>query len=51
MFVQVHRATIVNMRTVVTAERDFTGRMMLTLKGLKDKVPVSRQYAHLFARM
>ena len=51
MFVQVHRATIVNMRTVVTAERDFTGRVMLTLKGLKDKVPVSRQYAHLFARM
>ena len=51
VFVQVHRATIVNMRVVVTAERDFSGRVMLALKGVKDKVPVSRQYAHLFARM
>ena len=51
MFVQVHRSTIVNMRAVATAERDFTGRVMLTLKGVKEKVQVSRQYAHLFARM
>lgn len=51
IFVQVHRSTIVNMRVVETAERDFTGRVMLTLKGVKDKVQVSRQYAHLFARM
>jgi DNA-binding LytR/AlgR family response regulator len=51
LFVQVHRSTIVNMRNVATAERDFTGRVMLTLKGVKDKVQVSRQYAHLFARM
>ena len=51
MFVQVHRSTIVNMRAVVTAERDFTGRVMLALKGVQDKVQVSRQYAHLFARM
>ena len=51
LFVQVHRSAIVNMRVVVTAERDFSGRVMLTLKGVKDKVQVSRQYAHLFARM
>ena len=51
VFVQVHRSTIVNMRVVTTADRDFTGRVMLTLKGVKDKVQVSRQYAHLFARM
>ena len=51
VFVQVHRSAIVNMRVVVTAERDFTGRVLLTLKGVKDKVQVSRQYAHLFARM
>ncbi len=50
-FVQVHRGTLVNMRVVTTAERDFSGRLMLTLKGVKDKVQVSRQYAHLFARM
>jgi DNA-binding LytR/AlgR family response regulator len=51
MFVQVHRSTIVNMRCVETAARDFTGKVTLTLKGVKEKVPVSRQYAHLFARM
>ena len=51
LFVQVHRSTIVNMRSVVTADRDFTGRVMLTLKDVKEKVQVSRQYAHLFARM
>ena len=51
LFVQVHRSTIVNMRSVVTADRDFTGRVMLTLKDVQEKVQVSRQYAHLFARM
>ena len=51
LFVQVHRSTIVNMRSVVTAERDFSGRVMLTLKDVKEKIQVSRQYAHLFARM
>ena len=51
LFVQVHRSTIVNMRFVDTADRDFTGRVMLTLKGVKEKVQVSRQYAHLFSRM
>ena len=51
IFVQVHRSTIVNMRAVLTAERDFTGRVLLSLKTVPHKVPVSRQYAHLFARM
>ena len=51
LFVQVHRSTIVNMRSVTTADRDFTGRVMLTLKGVKDKIQVSRQYAHRFSRM
>ncbi len=51
LFVQVHRSTIVNMRAVAVADRDFTGRVLLTLNGVNDKVQVSRQYAHLFARM
>ena len=51
LFVQVHRSTIVNMRSVVSADRDFTGRVMLTLNGVKEKIQVSRQYAHLFTRM
>ena len=51
VFVQVHRSTIVNMRFVETAARDFTGKVTLTIKGVKGKVHVSRQYAHLFTRM
>lgn len=51
IFTQVHRSTIVNMRFVETAERDLMGRVILTLRGVKDKVQVSRQHAHLFARM
>lgn len=51
LFVQVHRSTVVNMRCVETATRDLTGKMTLTLKGVKEKVPVSRHYAHLFTRM
>ena len=51
MFVQVHRGTIINMRSVVSADRDFSGRVLLTLKSVKEKVQVSRQYAHLFTRM
>jgi DNA-binding LytR/AlgR family response regulator len=51
VFVQVHRSTIVNMRSVESAARDFTGKVTLTLKGVKEKVQVSRQYAHLFTRM
>ncbi len=51
VFVQVHRSTVVNMRCVESATRDFAGKMTLTLKGVKEKVQVSRQYAHLFVRM
>jgi DNA-binding LytR/AlgR family response regulator len=51
VFVQVHRSTVVNMRYVETATRDFSGKMTLKLKGVKEKVQVSRQHAHLFVRM
>jgi DNA-binding LytR/AlgR family response regulator len=51
VFVQVHRSTVVNMRCVETATRDFSGKITLTLKGVKEKVQVSRQYTHLFSRM
>jgi DNA-binding LytR/AlgR family response regulator len=51
LFVQVHRSAVVNMRCVETATRDLAGKITLTLKGAKEKVQVSRHYAHLFARM
>ena len=44
-------ATFINMRVAFIAERDVNGRVMRTLNGVKAKVQVSRQSAHLFARM
>jgi DNA-binding LytR/AlgR family response regulator len=50
-FVQVHRSTVVNLRAVDRAERDWSGKVTLSLKGRKETVQVSRQHAQLFARM
>jgi DNA-binding LytR/AlgR family response regulator len=50
-FWQVHRATLVNVREINEASRDFTGRVELTLKCRPEKVAVSRAYAHLFKQM
>ncbi len=47
-FWQVHRGTVVNVRQVLTAERDFGGKLMLKLRDRKEKLPVSRSFAHLF---
>jgi DNA-binding LytR/AlgR family response regulator len=51
LFVQVHRSTAVNMRAVEAAERDFNGKISLVLNGVREKIAVSRHYAHLFSRM
>ncbi len=50
-FVQVHRSTVVNLRAVDRAERDWSGKVTLSLKGRKETLQVSRQHAQLFARM
>lgn len=50
-FWQVHRGTVVNVGQVVTAERDFGGKFQLTLRDRKEKLTVSRSYAHLFRQM
>ncbi|GLR11518.1 LytTR family DNA-binding domain-containing protein [Chitinimonas viridis] len=50
-FWQVHRATLVNVRDIAEACRDFTGKVTLTLKSRPEKVAVSRAYAHLFKQM
>lgn len=47
-FWQVHRGTVVNVGQIVSAERDFGGRLQLTLRDRKEKLAVSRSYAHLF---
>lgn len=50
-FWQVHRATLVNVRDITEASRDFTGKVTLSLKSRPEKISVSRAYAHLFKQM
>jgi DNA-binding LytR/AlgR family response regulator len=50
-FWQIHRATIVNLVHVKATERDFSGRITLTLKARPERIAVSRAYAHRFKQM
>lgn len=50
-FQQVHRGTIVNMRSVAAATRDEDGRVALKLRERKETLAVSRVYADLFKAM
>ena len=51
MFVQMHRATIVNRNAVESVARDVKGHVVLRLRGLEAVLPVSQPYAHLFRQM
>jgi DNA-binding LytR/AlgR family response regulator len=51
IFWQIHRGTVVNSQHIVHAKRDEFGHLTLTLKGRKDEISVSRQFAHLFKQM
>lgn len=50
-FVQVHRATVVNLDHVLAATRDEAGKLWLQLRSRSERVGVSRLYAHLFRAM
>jgi DNA-binding LytR/AlgR family response regulator len=50
-FWQIHRATVVRADAIATALRDESGKVLLTLRGHKDKLTASRLYAHLFKAM
>lgn len=50
-FWQVHRGTVVQARAVVTARREESGKVTLTLAGRPEKLVASRLYAHLFKGM
>jgi DNA-binding LytR/AlgR family response regulator len=50
-FWQVHRAIVVRAGAIDTVSRDEAGKMHLTLRGRKEKLAVSRLYAHLFKAM
>lgn len=50
-FWQVHRGTVVQARCIATAERQESGKVLLTLRERPETLTVSRLYAHLFKGM
>jgi DNA-binding LytR/AlgR family response regulator len=50
-FWQVHRGTVVRCDAIVTAVREESGKVTLTLRGSPDRLTASRLYAHLFKAM
>ena len=51
LFWQVHRGTVVRSTAVDSVHRDEAGKLHLVLRGRKERLPVSRLYAHLFKAM
>src|SRR5260370_1854428 len=51
LFWQVHRGTIVNLRGIARAERDYRDQPLVILKARPDKLTVRRTLAHLFTAM
>jgi len=51
LFWQVHRSTLVNVKAIAGVSRDFRGRQIVAIKGLSEKLEVSRSYTHLFKGM
>lgn len=50
-FWQVHRGTVVRATAIEGVHKDEAGKLHLALKGRRERVPVSRLYAHLFKAM
>jgi len=50
-FWQIHRGTIVNMDAVTGVLREDAERQFVLLKGRQEKLPISRQFVHLFKQM
>lgn len=50
-FVQVHRATIVNLDHLAGTRRDDLSRLFVRVRGHAGELPVSRAYVHLFKPM
>lgn len=51
LFWQVHRGTVVRATGVESVQRDEAGKLHLVLRGRKERLAVSRLYAHLFKAM
>ena len=50
-FWQIHRGTIVNMDAVTGVLREDAERQFIVLKARPEKLPISRQFTHLFKQM
>jgi DNA-binding LytR/AlgR family response regulator len=50
-FWQIHRSTLVRASRIERVLRDESGKLRLELHNLKEQIPVSRLYAHLFKAM
>ncbi len=50
-FWQIHRGTIVNLDAVSGVLREDAERQFVLLKGRSEKLPISRQFTHLFKQM
>ena len=51
LFWQIHRSTLVNAKAIDGIIRDMRGRHLVQIKGLTEKLEVSRSYVHLFKQM
>jgi len=51
LFWPIHRGTVVNAGAIDNVTRDFRGRVSLTLKARREKLPVSDAHLHLFRQM
>ena len=50
-FCQIHRGTIVNLEAVAGVWREDAERQFVLLKNRQEKLPISRQFTHLFKQM
>jgi DNA-binding LytR/AlgR family response regulator len=50
-FWQIHRGTIVNLDAVTAVLREDAERQFVLLKGRQERLPISRQFTHLFKQM
>lgn len=48
VFVQIHRATIVNVNAIAAVDRDLRGHLLVRLKRREERLPVSTSCAHIF---
>ncbi|MBK6294145.1 MAG: response regulator transcription factor [Rhodoferax sp.] len=51
LFWQIHRSTLVNIKAIAGVSRDERGRQLVSVRGSKEKLEVSRSYTGLFKAM